>query len=40
VSVTGGTLGLGFYVSSRAVADYDLEKIVDTSDGWIVSRTA
>jgi 3-oxoacyl-[acyl-carrier-protein] synthase-3 len=39
MSVTAGILGLGFYVPSRVVTNHDLEKIVDTSDEWVVSRT-
>ena len=31
--------GTGHYVPSRVVTNADLEKIVDTSDAWIVSRT-
>lgn len=32
-------IGTGFYVPDKIVTNYDLEKIVDTSDEWIVSRT-
>ena len=31
--------GTGHYVPARVVTNADLEKIVDTSDAWIVSRT-
>jgi 3-oxoacyl-[acyl-carrier-protein] synthase-3 len=31
--------GTGSYLPERIVTNRDLEKIVDTSDGWIVSRT-
>ena len=31
--------GWGFYAPSRVVTNFDLEKIVDTSDDWITSRT-
>lgn len=31
--------GLGAYEPAKVVSNYDLEKIVDTSDEWIVSRT-
>lgn len=34
-----GIIGLGTYVPSKIVTNYDLEKIVDTSDQWIVERT-
>ncbi len=32
-------LGTGHYVPSQIVTNHDLEKIVETSDEWIVSRT-
>lgn len=32
-------LGTGHYVPSRTVTNHDLEKLVDTSDEWIVERT-
>jgi 3-oxoacyl-[acyl-carrier-protein] synthase-3 len=31
--------GWGFYAPSRVVTNFDLEKLVDTSDEWITSRT-
>jgi 3-oxoacyl-[acyl-carrier-protein] synthase III len=31
--------GWGFYAPSRVVTNFDLEKLVDTSDEWIMSRT-
>src|SRR5712692_1093754 len=31
--------GWGFYAPSRVVTNHDLEKLVDTSDEWISSRT-
>src|SRR5258708_20621995 len=31
--------GWGYYVPSRVVTNFDLEKIVDTSDEWITTRT-
>ncbi len=34
-----GILGLGTYVPDKIVTNKDLEKIVDTSDEWIVERT-
>lgn len=34
-----GIIGLGSYVPERIMTNYDLEKIVDTTDEWIVSRT-
>lgn len=34
-----GILGTGHYVPERVLSNADLEKIVDTSDEWIFSRT-
>ena len=34
-----GVAGLGRYVPERVLTNQDLEKIVDTSDEWIVQRT-
>ncbi len=31
--------GIGFHVPPRVVTNHDLEKIMDTSDAWIVERT-
>ncbi len=31
--------GIGMYVPSRVLTNYDLEKILDTSDEWITTRT-
>ena len=31
--------GLGFHVPERVVTNHDLEKLMDTSDAWIVERT-
>ena len=31
--------GYGFYAPSRVVTNADLEKMVDTSDEWITTRT-
>ena len=31
--------GLGIYVPERVLSNYDLERMVDTNDEWIVSRT-
>ena len=36
---SAGILGLGSYVPERILTNADLEKIVDTSDEWIFSRT-
>jgi len=32
-------IGIGAYVPSKILNNYDLEKIVDTNDEWIVRRT-
>ena len=34
-----GFLGLGYYVPEKVLTNFDLEKMVDTSDDWIVERT-
>ena len=34
-----GIAGLGRYVPQKRLSNFDLEKIVDTSDEWIVQRT-
>jgi 3-oxoacyl-[acyl-carrier-protein] synthase III (EC 2.3.1.41) len=31
--------GLGYYVPEDVLTNFDLERIVDTSDEWIVTRT-
>src|ERR1700761_4877159 len=32
-------LGTGHYTPERVVSNFDLEKVVDTSDTWIAERT-
>ena len=32
-------VGTGFYAPEKVLTNFDLEKIVDTSDEWIISRT-
>ena len=32
-------VGTGHYVPTRVLTNHDLEKMVDTSDAWIVERT-
>jgi 3-oxoacyl-[acyl-carrier-protein] synthase-3 len=34
-----GIAGLGMYVPARVMTNHDLERLVDTSDDWIVTRT-
>ena len=36
---SAGILGTGYYVPEKIMTNADLEKIVDTSDEWIVERT-
>jgi 3-oxoacyl-[acyl-carrier-protein] synthase III len=37
--MNAGVLGVGKYVPEKIVTNHDLEKIVDTNDEWIKSRT-
>ncbi len=39
MKIDAGVLGTGFYVPDRVLTNHDLEKMVDTSDAWIVERT-
>jgi 3-oxoacyl-[acyl-carrier-protein] synthase-3 len=34
-----GIIGIGSYIPDRVVSNFDLEKIVDTSNEWIIERT-
>ena len=34
-----GIKGMGYYVPENVVTNFDLEKIVDTTDEWIRTRT-
>lgn len=34
-----GILGIGSYVPQKKITNFDMEKIVDTSDEWITTRT-
>lgn len=34
-----GIIGIGSYVPDKVISNFDLEKIVDTSNEWIVERT-
>jgi 3-oxoacyl-[acyl-carrier-protein] synthase-3 len=34
-----GIIGIGSYVPEKVLTNFDLEKIVDTSDSWITERT-
>ena len=38
-TVTAGILGTGSYLPERVLTNSDLEKMVDTSDEWIITRT-
>ena len=37
--MNAGILGVGKYVPEKIVTNHDLEKIVDTNDEWIRTRT-
>jgi 3-oxoacyl-[acyl-carrier-protein] synthase-3 len=39
MTVRAAVVGLGTYVPERVLSNRDLERMVDTSDEWIVSRT-
>ncbi len=39
MSIKAGILGSGFYVPEKIMTNFDLEKLVDTSDEWIRTRT-
>ncbi|MEE2887471.1 MAG: beta-ketoacyl-ACP synthase III [Planctomycetota bacterium] len=39
MTIRVGVAGIGSYVPERTVTNHDLEKVVDTSDAWIVQRT-
>ncbi|MDI6786461.1 MAG: beta-ketoacyl-ACP synthase III [bacterium] len=34
-----GIIGLGAYIPEKIITNHDLEKMVETSDDWIISRT-
>lgn len=36
---SAGVLGTGFYVPEKILSNFDLEKMVDTNDAWIIERT-
>ncbi len=36
---SAGIIGLGSYVPSKVLTNFDLEKLVETSDEWITTRT-
>lgn len=36
---SAGIIGTGYYVPKKVLTNFDLEKLVDTSDAWIVERT-
>ncbi len=37
--MNAGIVGIGSYVPEKTLTNYDLEKMVDTSNDWIVTRT-
>ena len=38
-NISAGILGTGYYVPERVLTNFDLEKMVQTNDAWIVERT-
>ena len=36
---SAGIIGIGSYVPEKIVTNFDIEKIVETSDEWVYSRT-
>lgn len=39
MNIKSGILGYGYYVPEKIMTNFDMEKIVDTSDEWIRTRT-
>ncbi len=39
MDIKAGIIGVGSYVPENIVTNFDLEKIMDTSDEWIKTRT-
>ncbi|MGL5507102.1 MAG: 3-oxoacyl-ACP synthase, partial [Paraclostridium sp.] len=39
MNTKAGILGVGSYLPKKIVSNFDLEKIMDTSDEWIKTRT-
>lgn len=39
MKIKAGILGCGYYVPEKIMTNFDLEKLVDTSDEWIRTRT-
>ena len=37
--INSGILGIGTYLPEKVLTNFDMEKIVDTTDEWIVSRS-
>ncbi len=37
--IFAGILGMGHYLPEKVLTNYDLEKMVDTNNDWIVERT-
>ena len=37
--ISAGILGMGHYAPPKVMTNFDLEKMVDTNDAWIVERT-
>jgi 3-oxoacyl-[acyl-carrier-protein] synthase-3 len=39
IATRAGVMGLGIHIPSRVLTNQDLERMVDTTDAWIVERT-
>ena len=39
MNTKAGILGVGSYLPEKIISNFDLEKIMDTSDEWIRTRT-
>lgn len=37
--MNAGIIGTGYYVPEKVLTNFDLEKMVDTSNEWIITRT-
>ena len=37
--INSGIFGIGTYLPEKVLTNFDMEKIVDTTDEWIVSRS-
>jgi len=37
--ISAGIIGTGYYLPEKVLTNFDLEKMVQTNDAWIVERT-